>query len=347
MTMKCGSQITTLLLFVFSINVFACQGIARLLPLPVATEVVWEDVYSGGIRSRFESAPHQQDEDYDPSLYAAGSTSRIYLVEPGSALQGELGLWNHFPDLKPVKLLLLLNYQQVEFHLDEREFATSFDIDLLPDEIYTFTLTTLPLAEGYYDFALVIVVNPENAAKDTRSRARTTFTPVIRRSVFVGGAMPPGVDFKPFQNVAEDAEHRYTDALFLTDKTRGFNQWPGSGRKVAPGKVFNLFLRFATPNYTARPGVDAKVDGVPFAFVAFMDDQVVPFGEDPVVYGRGFRGEIVTIPIKIVAPGTSGVHQFFIHRFPNPYNAVKVEGPVDRSFYSLSTQRVVIEVEEP
>ena len=339
MATKCVSRITALLVLAFSL--FACQGITAPLPRwPVATEIAVDDEYGGGIGSRFDSTPDQQRYD-DPSDTAGSFTWGVYQVEPGDALQGELGLLNHFSNTMPVRLLLLMNYEQAEFQLDDRGFASSFETELLPDQVYTYTLTTGPLEEGYYDFAMVVVINPEITAMDTLSRVRTTFTPVIRRSVFVGNAMPPTIEFQPFQTVMDDPNGG--SFPILTDKSRKFNLWPGPGRKVAPGVEFDIFLRFGTPDYTARRGGDLNKDDVPIALVAFMDDQVVPIGVDSVVYGKEYRGEVVTIPITVVAPKTPGIHQFFIHRFPNPYVRMRKDVLVD----SLSSQRIVIEVQKP
>ncbi len=266
----------------------------------------------------------------------------IYQVTPGDSFEGMLGLINTFPDTKEASLMLLMNYAQAEFQLDTGSFVYSTDLEMPRDKVFYFRFTTRPLSEGYYDLALVMVINPHNSGMDTLTRVRTTFTPVIRASIFVGDAALPVVQSEPFANVTPDPQGRHTDALFLTNQPDGFTYWPGA--TVSPGEKLNLFLRFSIPSYIVLPGrsIDSEV---PVAFVGFMDDSVVPIDEEPTLYGKGKRGGVVTVPVSVVAPQHAGIHQFFIHRFPNPYTEVLSTEPLGGGFYSLSTQRVVLDVE--
>lgn len=312
-------------------------NISNATALPNTTTPASDEAYRGGINTHFDSVAGQHR--YAPSQ---DKMSSVYNVTPGEALQGELGLWSTFPDTKHVTLILLLNYQQAQFRLNDQPVADSIDLDLISDQQQKYQFSTQPLVKGYYDFAIVIMVDPYNTAMDTRTRIRTTFTPVIRGSVFVGDVKPPTMQFEPFQNTEKVGE-RFSDLCFITEQSNGLNQWPG--QQVAPGEKLSLFVRTVPLKGNVRP--DAAAQTVPVALVAFMDNHVVPIGDQPAVYGLTQHGEISTLPITITAPNQVGKHQFFVHQFPNPFVETITTSQGEQSFYSLSTQRIVLDVKQP
>lgn len=300
---------------------------APINPAPSSTP----DLYTGRIRHRFDVLPSQHRYDAESSV--------VYAVEPEERLTAELGTINMFPDTKEISLVLLMNYEQAGFQIDSQEYTGAFNFELEPGEEVTFDFTSEPLSEGYYDFALVMIVDlHHNTALDTRSRMRTTFTPVTRRSIFVGDASAPDTSFLPFEEAVEDPGGGFSDALFLTDSPESFNLF--SEQQVRAGTTVELFIRLSVPDYIMRDDSMAA----PVALVGFLDEEIIPINDQPVIYGSARRGEITTLPVTITAPREPGLYSFFIHRFPNPYTEVLRLGSQDRGFYSLSTQRVVLEV---
>lgn len=297
------------------------------------------DRYGGAINLRFDSIPPRQR---TPSAANPALSDRVYQLSPGEALRGDLRLLQTYPDPKRVRLMLLLNYRQVPFQVDNQVATNAFEADLRPGLEANFHLATQQLARGYYDFALIVVVDPHNTLLDGRTRFRTKETPVLRRSLYVGTASPPTVTYEPLTSTMITGH--ISDLLMLTEQPQGLDLWPG--RHVAPGERLNLFVRTSPLKGNVRAAAPAET-AVPIALVAFMDDHVVPIGTAAVVYAAVRPGEIGTLPITVTAPLNPGVHQYFVHQFPNPYVDATLTGSGDHSFYSQSTQRIVLTVDQP
>lgn len=310
----------------------ACAQSSLLHPLPTepsATPTVSSrnESYSGGLRTLFVSEPGQ--------LRGMENKAPYFQVNPGDSLRGQVGLVNEFPDTKQVLFFLMLNYAQSDFAVEGGEFASSYRATLKPGAELSLQVRTRTLLEGYYDIAWVFVIDPDNLQVDTRSRARTEWTPLNRSHAFVGSASPPVLNLKPFDNLILNPSSGYSHLFSLEASAESFDLW--SEVIVKPGAWLNFFVRFGVPSSQVLNGQDQ----VPIALIGFLDYRQVKLNDQDVIYGLAKNGYITTIPLRLQAPRTPGTYQFFVHRFPNPYTPV---GLSTVPFNSLSTQRIVIYV---
>lgn len=314
-------------LLITAIVLNSCDPTSPLTTSESSTGAITPETYSGGLRTRFESIPSQRQ-------YASDEFPGAFQVQPGQPLEGEFAAINNFPDTKEGLLLLLLNYRQQMFRVNGEDALPFYQFTFGSGEQISFSLTTELLAEGYYDLAWVVIVDPYKADPDLLSRVRSSFSPVLRRSVYVGDVAPPRIAFQPFAGVTADSSP-YNEALYITEREDRLGPWPEF--EVRPQESVQAFLRFGVPRY--EDPTDKKE--VPMAFVAFMDYQQVPLGTDqPALFGLAKAGEIVTVPLTIAEKG-EGTHFYFIHRFPWPYTPIMGE---TRGLQSQATPTVIIHV---
>ncbi|MCL5952747.1 MAG: hypothetical protein M1132_13685 [Chloroflexi bacterium] len=261
--------------------------------------------------------------------------AQFFLVTPGDALRGEVGLVNEFPDAKQVLLLLLLNYMQSDFAVDGGELRPDYRISLEPSQEFHITVRTRNLDVGYYDLIWVFVIDPENLQTDTRSRARTQFTPIDRSSVYVGDASPPTPRLTTFSNFIPDPSLGYSSLFSLEAEADSFSLW--SDTNATSDTSLDFFLRFGVEKSQRI----SEGDEVPMALVGFVDYRQVKLSGEDVVFGLAKSGNLTTVPLRIQSPHTPGLHQFFVHRFPYPYTQVPRDSV---PFRSMSSQRLVIHV---
>jgi hypothetical protein len=84
---------------------------------------------------------------------------------------------------------------------------------------------------------------------------------------------------------------------------------------------------------------------IPVAFVAVIDDRVVPINGQPVLYGSAIPRRLSWLPITVKTPTDPGIHQIFVQQFPNPYVDAKEAEETGREFNGQSSQRFILEVE--
>ena len=212
------------------------------------------------------------------------------------------------------------------------------EITLTPNTIVSQTLHTQPLAEGYYDLVLVLILD---AQRDPRT-FDTMFTPVERRSVYVGAASPPVIAYPPFAQ--SETTDRSTGTVFLSDAPDSFTIW--SGTQTAPGEHISPYLRFS-PRKGNLDTAQHPDGAVPVALVAFLDNHVVPIGGDAVTYMLAREGELATMPIAVDVSQTVGPHHLFVHVFPNPYTEPVTSTSFQTTFVSDSSQRTTFTVIAP
>jgi len=311
-------------------------------PPPSVTQTV-PPLSRGTIRTRFKSVPRQQRLPSSPvSLLTAQPApsidDKVIQVIPGDALEANLDIESTFSIDRTVSLMMLLNYQQNSYSVDNGALNDVTDITLRPNAVVSHSLRTQPLAAGYYDLVLVLVLDTQ---RDPRT-FDTMLTPVERRSVYVGAASPPMITYQPFSR--SETTDRYTGTVFLTDTPDSFTIW--SGTQTTPGQHVSPYLR-VSPRKGNLDTIRHPDGTVPMALVAFLDNHVVPIGADSVAYVLAHEGEIQTMPIPVDLPQTPGPHRLFVHLFPNPYVEPVTVTSGQTTFVSDSSQRVTFDVSAP
>lgn len=299
-----------------------------LVPAPIPTQTTSKDEsYSGGLRTLFVSEPSQ--------LRGIDKRAPYFQVEAGDALRGELGLVNEFPDVKDVVLILMLNYKQSLFAVEQNDLAATYLLTLEPGQEIHLHVRTQSLPTAFYDVAWVFVVDPDNLATDTLARARSEFVPINRSNVYVGNTLPSTPQFTAFEQTQPDPDSHYAFLFSLEQTADSFDLWPEV--TVPPDTPLHFFVRFGVERTEV---VDSRAD-VPIALVGFLDNHQVKINAQDVIFGLARQGKITTVPITIQAPHEPGPHLFFIHRFPHPFVQI---GTSSIPFQSLATQRVLIHV---
>ena len=116
-----------------------------------------------------------------------------------------------------------------------------------------------------------------------------------------------------------------------------------SAQQVAAEQDVTLTLNYQP--YAGALADDLPQDApLPVAFVAVLDDRVVPINGQPVLYASALPGRLSWLPITIRVPDEPGVHQLFIQQFPNPYTDAKVAEETGRDVSGDSSQRFILDV---
>lgn len=308
--------------------------------------------YSGGISLMLACVPEQcRDADrYD-----------VFRVESGTPLIAEFGFIQWHPEAKSFRVFLLLNYQQAPFAA--RQDTTRSESDLAPlaspiaspragemshvleftappeEELY-FHLATEPLTAGYYDLALIVVPDPYQNQRElpylTVSQASA------RASVYVGdAATPPTLDF-PLIDPAASEDSGFSELLWFGHDPHKAGL--KSGQVVDAGEDVTLSVNYQP--YAESLADDLPPDSpLPVAMVAIIDDQVVPFNGQSVLYGSAPPDHLSYLPVTVRVPAEPGIHQLFIQQFPNPYVDAKDAAESGREFFGVSSQRFILDAE--
>jgi len=162
------------------------------------------------------------------------------------------------------------------------------EITVPPEQEFYFELWTEPLAPGYYDLALIVVPDPYQNQRELPYFTTARLT--TRASVYVGDAsVPPTVDF-PLIDAAPGEDSGFSELLW-------FGQEPHQaglkdGQAVATGEDVTLVANY-------QPYAESVADGLPpetplpVAFVAIIDDRVVPLNGQSMLYGSANPERII------------------------------------------------------
>lgn len=347
-----------LLSIVAGLSLLGCQPLDQVRPETASP--VEGSTYVGGVSILFEDRYQQERrQDATPKAGTFDPYSQIMRMDPGSPLVTRVGLIWSYPDAKNVRLMLLANYRQIAFSLEPltpvaddhplpssqtpplpRDLHGSATVFLEPAVEVNYILTAASLPAGYYDLALVVVLDPDKTQGELRYS--TAFTPIARAGLFVGDSSPSMPALAPLDSNPRE-NSRLGDLCLLTPNPTSSQNWPG--QTVKPGDEVNLFLRLQPFIGAKRPGSPAS-EPIPVALVGFLEDEAVEINGKPVIFGTVRTGELSTIPLSFTAPREPGTYQFFVHRFPNVFTDPVVDNPGDRSFSERACQRIVLEVRE-
>lgn len=283
----------------------------------------------------------------------------VFQVRPGDPLRAEFSFIQWYPDPKPFRIFLLLNYRQADFaarqvfsRAEERRVALASPIALpqpgvlahvleftvAPEAQVDFDLSTEPLAPGYYDLALVIVPEPD---QNQRELPYWTVRQMISRaSVYVGDAATPPTFAYPLVDPTPAPDSGFSELLWFGREPH--NTRLKGEQRVAPGEEVTLLLNYQP--YAGNLADAAPPDTpVPVAFVAFIDDWVVPLNDQPVLYASALPNRLSSFPVTVRVPDAPGIHQIFIQQFPNPYVDPKVAEETGRELFGISSQRFILD----
>ena len=308
--------------------------------------------YDGGITVSLACAPGQ----------CLNTEDDIFRLEPDTPLRAELGFVQWYAEPKQFRVFVLLNYRQVEFAARQDTDRSEGDLAPLaspialagsgemshvlefiapPNEEVYFQLTTEPLAVGYYDLALIVVPDPYQNQRELPYLTDNQFS--TRASIYVSDATePPTLDY-PLIDPTPAADSGASELLWFGQEPHkaGLN----SGQQVTAGEDVTL-----TVNY--QPYAESLADTLPpnsplpVAIVAIIDDRVVPFNGEPVLYGSALPNRLSYLPVTVRAPEDPGAYQLFIQPFANPYVDAQVAEETGREFFGVSSQRFILDVEE-
>lgn len=283
----------------------------------------------------------------------------IFAFEPDTALRLKLGFVQSYPEAKEFRVFLLLNYQQTQFAVrqdmgrittdlaplgtpiampDAGEMQPVLDFTAPPERELHFDIWTEPLAAGYYDLALLVV--PDLHKTQRELPYWTVYRLISRASVYVGGsATPPTLEFP----LVDPAPH----------EDSGFAEWFNFGRGpynmrlygekvVQAGEDVTLPMNFQ-PFSWSEAGEPVAKTPVPTAFIAVIDDRVVPLNGQPVVYGSALPYSLSSFPVTVTAPADLGIHQLFVQQFPNPYVDVAEADNAELNLFGESSQRLILD----
>jgi len=308
--------------------------------------------YGGGMSLLLDPIPSQR-------RYA--DRQDVFRLEPGASLQADLGFIQWYPEAKPFRIFFLLNYRQANVGVrpiaapteDDQDSTASpvaapaygemhhvLEFTAPPEEELYFRIWTEPLAPGYYDLALIVVPDPNQTQRElpywTVARLPT------RASVYVGdAATPPMIDF-PLIDPAARKESDFSELLWFGQEP--YKAGLKAEQVVNAGEAVTLTVNYQP--YEGSLADDLPPDSpLPTAMVAIIDDRVVPFNGEPVLYGSAVPHRLSWLPVTIQVPADPGVHQVFIQQFPNPYVDAKVAEETGREFFGESSQRFILEAE--
>lgn len=324
--------------------------LGSLVAAQAATPV--KSSYSGGASMLLDCEPTDQCLRPD--------RQDVFSVEPGKALRAKFGFVQSHPKPIEFRVFLLLNYQQTPFAVQQiasheesglaplgsaiampepDAMQPVWDFTVPPEQEFYFELTTEPLAAGYYDLALLVVPDPNKTQHELRYW--TVYRYATRASIYVGdAATPPTVDIPLIDPEPDDGGGTGGYLWFRPDAT---NTRPHEDRAVNAGEDVTLGLKYRPYGENVLDG-QPLTDPVPAAFIAIIDDRVVPINGQPAIYASALPGRTSNLSITVTAPDDPGIHQIYVQQFPYPYVTVAVIDESGLSDYGESSPRLVLNV---
>jgi len=341
---SCAVSIVVRVSIVAALGLFLCStGVA------VPSAVIAQDVetYGGGVSVMLDPIPSQRRYE---------DRQDIFQLDPETPLQAVLGFQSYYSEPTPFRIFFLLNYAQASIGSrsiaapDEseqqplaslpqiRDLHQVMELIAPPEEELYFQIWTEPLATRYYDLSLIVVPDPDKNQRQLPYWTVRQFA--TRATVYVGDvATPPEIDYPLIDPTPGDDSGSSELLWFGREPHRAGLK---AEREVAAGEEVTL-----TVNY--QPYTDALADDLPegtplpVAFVAIIDDRVVPLNGQPVLYGAAVTGRLSWLPATVQVPNEPGPHQLFIQQFPNPYVDAREAEETGREFFGTSSQRFILD----
>ena len=157
-----------------------------------------------------------------------------------------------------------------------------------------------------------------------------------RATVYVGDdARPPTIAF-PLVDSEPGAAAGLSELIWFGHEPH--KAGVKGAQQVIAGQSVTL-----TVNYQPYSRRKAGENPLPVAFVAILEDRVVPLNGQPVFYGSVLPHRLSYLPITIRVPDAPGLYQLFVQPFPHPYVDAREAARTRRDLYAISSQRFILD----
>lgn len=243
-----------------------------------------------------------------------------YRVPLDAPFHGILQVTNHQP-AQSFLLTCLLDYQQVPCSFGGQPVLTK-RISLGANELRDIPFATPTLSQGWHDFTLLVIPDPDDQNLDTRYRLGTD-TVYAARTVLLDGGLswsPPRI---AYPDISQAAPNRSLplDGIFIDDEAHPPQLQAWTVQHVTAGVAVPYDVHLGNKSSAAYT----------FALLALLDYHQVPLSSQGqrAVFGTLAAGGQGLISGLTTAPMAAGVHELMVLWVENPYHALEYpsDGP--------------------
>ncbi|MGO4529904.1 hypothetical protein AB4Z30_12570 [Paenibacillus sp. 2TAF8] len=230
-----------------------------------------------------------------------------FQVEEGESVKKFISLGNMIKKDRLYKLILLVDYQQVPFSVDDGEPLLEFDVQMKAGQTIEIPVEVPPLSKGLHDILFVIAKYPDDKSLDEEFRKKTDLNHLLfqRFSVSVGDNDTPNKI--QFDNTGE-LEDKNLGGVFLS-KNNDYQRW------LTENVGLNERLQ-----YFVHIGNSVREKDQTYALVILSDWKQINITQDKnVLFYKLQEDNAFSLKTEVTAPDQEGVYDLTALLISNPF----------------------------
>lgn len=229
------------------------------------------------------------------------------------SLEGYMAIDNHFNHENQYLVLAFIDYNSTPFYYDGNVSSIHI-INISPMNLSQgyFNITNIP--DGFHDILLLAFLDPYNHSLDDGYRLDTDNSDMgrWRFNVICENDTKPDVEFKDQYSNCNSSN--ILNGLLVSKESFSNNVF--LSKNVTSNEKLHYFIN------VGNTGNDSKN----YTIIQLLDYKQIPINysesEDYVYYGSIKSGERSSIPVELLVPDSSGVHELIIIWATNPYENI-------------------------
>ncbi|MGE1109201.1 hypothetical protein ACQJ2X_24825 [Bacillus wiedmannii] len=234
-------------------------------------------------------------------------------IEENQSFKKFISLGNLIKTERVYKMLLLVDYKQSEFKVDDRELAKDFTFKVGAGESIEIPIEIPPLPKGLHDITFVIAKFPDKKTLDEEFRKQTDSSNLlfVRLSTVVGGDETVNNQVK-FNSYGEKKTEDMLDGVYIA-KENNYKRW--LTQDVTKDNDLNFYTKVGNNSNTRKQ----------YALIQFFDWEQMKFIDNKDVLFYDLEPNTVySIKSKIPIKKDKGVYDLTSILIHNPFQKVTI-----------------------
>ena len=223
-------------------------------------------------------------------------TTREFTILSGESFSKILSFGNNYENVENFKLIILSNFQKVNFSVNNEIEDDFFDFTVGSKEHVQYIININSLANGKNDLIYMIIRDGNNKSLDDEFRNSTDFRNFVshRCTVFIGELEEPTNEYKTMEFTTMKNEN-ISGMVLTQNPTRLLRTTTIKTDGLEPE---SFYLHFGNARETEKT----------YAIILLYDWKIKKIGDQEVLYTTIPKKSIITIPFMFSEFGEIGIH---------------------------------------